>query len=159
MPEPSSQEPGNQGVAIAPWLRFVLFLAGVYNLGRSPWAVQLGSDGMLQTLSTSFNNGLLVTLVNDGANVLYVDFALYFNQQTSSGSNVGNYTTAACTSGDPGPGIGTGTGQVNSKLCTPATVLPGINYGDYLFADRIYPTPRGHTLFGDYARGRIENRW
>ena len=134
-------------------------VAGTYNLGRSPWAVQLGSDGMLQTLSTSFNNGLLVTLVNDGANVLYVDFALYFNQQTSNGSNVSNYTNAVCTSVDPGPGIGTGNGQVNSKLCTPATVLPGVNYGDYLFADRIYPTPRGHTLFGDYARGRIENRW
>jgi len=134
-------------------------VAGTYNLGRSPWAVQLGSDGMLQTLSTSFNNGLLVTLVNDGANVLYVDFALYFNQQTSNGSNVSNYTNAVCTSVDPGPGIGTGNGQVNSKLCTPATVLPGVNYGDYLFADRIYPTPRGHTLFGDYARGRIQNRW
>jgi outer membrane lipase/esterase len=134
-------------------------VAGTYNLGRSPWAVQLGSDGMLQTLSTSFNSGMLVTLVNDGANVLYVDFALYFNQQTASGSNVSNYTTPVCTSVDPGPGIGTGAGQVNSKLCTSATILPGANYGDYLFADRIYPTPRGHTLFGDYARGRLQNRW
>ena len=134
-------------------------VAGTYNLGRSPWAVQLGSDGMLQKLSTSFNNGLLVTLVNDGANVLYVDFALYFNQQTSSSSSVSNNTTAVCTSVDPGAGIGTGSGQVNSKLCSTATLLPGADYNSYLFADRIYPTPRGHQLFGDYARGRIQNRW
>lgn len=134
-------------------------VAGTYNLGRSPWAAQLGSDGMLQRLSTSFNNGLLVSLVNDGANVLYVDFALYFNQQTSSGSSVSNTTTAVCTSVDPGTGIGTGSGQVNSKLCSTASLLPGADYNNYLFADRIYPTPRGHQLFGDYARGRIQNRW
>lgn len=134
-------------------------VAGTYNLGRSPWAAQLGSDGMLQRLSTSFNNGLLVSLVNDGANVLYVDFALYFNQQTSSGSSVSNNTTAVCTSVDPGAGIGTGSGQVNSKLCSTASLLPGADYNNYLFADRIYPTPRGHQLFGDYARGRIQNRW
>lgn len=134
-------------------------VAGTYNLGRSPWAVELGSDGMLQTLSTSFNNGMLVTLVNDGANVLYVDFALYFNQQTSSSSSVSNRTNAVCTSVDPGPGIGTGNGQVNSRLCSTATLLPLADYNNYLFADRIYPTPRGHQLFGDYARGRIQNRW
>ena len=29
--------------------------------------------------------------------------------------------TIACNSVDPGPGIGTGAGQVNSNLCTPAT--------------------------------------
>jgi len=137
-----------------------ILVAGPYNLGRSPWAVQIGSDGMLEPASRSFNNGLLVSLVNEGKNVLFVDAALYFNQQTADGTNnVSNKTGMACASVDPGPGIGTGNGQVNSRLCTSLTIAPGVDYGTYLWADRIYPTPRGHQLFGDYARGRITNRW
>ena len=135
-------------------------LAGPYDLGRSPWARQIGSDALLNPASTAFNNALLVALVDQGANVLFVDAALYFNQQTADGSNsVANHVDAVCTSVDPGPGIGTGNGQVNSNLCTPATIPAGVDYNTYLFADRVYPTPRGHTLFGDYARGRISQRW
>jgi outer membrane lipase/esterase len=134
-------------------------VAGPYDLGRSPWANQLGTDAVLHPASQEFNSALLVALVDSGANVLYVDAALYFNQQTSNSSNVHNHTDLVCTSTDPGPGIGTGNGQVNSNLCTPSTIIPGADYNEYLFADRVYPTPRGHQLFGDYARGRISNRW
>ncbi|MDE2605017.1 MAG: SGNH/GDSL hydrolase family protein [Burkholderiales bacterium] len=134
-------------------------IAGPYNLGRSPWANETGAGALLQSASSEFNNKLLVSLVNYGATVLYIDAALYFNQQTSSTSNTSNYTTAACTSVDSGPGIGTGSGQVNSFLCTPSTILAGQDYTTFLWADRVYPTPRGHQLFGDYARGQIHNRW
>jgi len=134
-------------------------VAGSYDLGRSPWAVQLGSDALLHPASTQFNNRLLVSLVNYGATVLYVDAALYFNQQTSSSSSVSNYTNSVCTSVDAGPGIGTGDNQVNSHLCSTSTLLSGADYSTYLWADRVYPTPRGHTLFGDYAFGRIRDRW
>lgn len=136
-----------------------IVVAGPVNLGRSPWAAQIGSDGLLQSATGAFNNALLVALVDQGGKVLYVDAALYFNKQTSNGSNVKEYASAVCTSVDPGPGIGTGNGQVNSNLCTPATLLPGAGYSDYLWADRAYPTPRGHQLFGDYAYGRIHQRW
>lgn len=134
-------------------------IAGPYDLGRSPWAIQLGSDSFLHDVSSEFNNRLLVSLVDYGAKVLYVDAALYFNQQTSSGSSVNNYTASICTSVDPGPGIGTGPGQINSHLCSTATLIPGEDYSTFLFADRVYPTPRGHQLFGDYAYGRIRDRW
>jgi outer membrane lipase/esterase len=61
---------------------------------------------------------------------------------------------------DPGPGIGIGSGQVNSNLCTPSTIAAGREeYTTYLFADPVYPTPRGHQLFGDYAYDRIRNRF
>ena len=135
-------------------------VAGPYNLGRSPWARQLGSDGLLESASTRFNQAMLVTLVDFGKTVLYVDAALYFNQQTGDGgNNVSNKTDAVCTSVDPGPGIGTGAGQVNSRLCTTGTLVPGQDYNVWMFADRVYPTPRGHQLFGDYAQGRIKERW
>jgi outer membrane lipase/esterase len=135
-------------------------VSGTYDLGRSPWAIELGTDALLHPASSTFNNSLLVSLVDFGKTILYVDAALYFNQQTAdSANNVNNKTTAACTSVDPGPGIGTGNGQVNSRLCTPATILPNQDYNVFMFADRVYPTPRGHQLFGDYARGRIQERW
>jgi outer membrane lipase/esterase len=134
-------------------------ISGPYDLGRSPWAIQLGSDALLHSVSSQFNNRLLVSLVSYGATVLYVDAALYFNQETSTGSKVGNYTAPVCTSIDPGPGIGTGPGQLNSHLCSTGTLVPGVDYNSFLFADLVYPTPRGHQLFGDYAYGRIRDRW
>ena len=55
--------------------------------------------------------------------------------------------------------IGTGKGQVNSGLCTPSTLVPGVDPNVYLFADRLYPTAVGHRLFGDYAYSRLRQRW
>jgi phospholipase/lecithinase/hemolysin len=61
-------------------------VSGPYNLGRSPWANQLGAGGLLESASTRFNQAMLVSLVDFGATVLYVDAALFFNQQTGDGS-------------------------------------------------------------------------
>jgi phospholipase/lecithinase/hemolysin len=136
-------------------------VVGSYNLGRSVWAFETGQANLLQTLSGRFNDKLLVSLVDLGASVLYVDAALYFNLVTSSpsGYTINDVTHSICTSVDPGPGIGTGAGQINSNLCTGNTLLTGADRTVYLFADRIYPTPRGQQLFGDYATNRIHDRW
>jgi phospholipase/lecithinase/hemolysin len=136
-------------------------LVGPYNLGRSPWAKQTSQDALLQAVSSRFNEQMLVSLVDAGDKVLYVDAALYFNLVTASPSSysLSDAITPACTSVDSGAGIGTGTGQVNSNLCTPSTLLTGINPVLYLFADRVYPTPRGQQLFGEYAATRIHARW
>jgi phospholipase/lecithinase/hemolysin len=138
-------------------------VVGPYNLGRTPWAIETSQVDLLQAASGRFNDQLLVSLVDLGANVLYVDAALYFNlvtaNPTSSSYTLDDVTHVACTSVDPGNGIGTGTNQVNSNLCTPATVKPGIDYNKFLYADRVYLTPRANQLFGDYAYGRIKERW
>jgi outer membrane lipase/esterase len=93
--------------------------------------------------------------------VLYLDAALLFNLMTSNPSSfdLSNVTEAVCTSIDPGPGIGTGAGQPNSALCTPATLLPGADYNRYVFADRVYPTPLAHRKFGEFAFARIRDRF
>jgi phospholipase/lecithinase/hemolysin len=132
-------------------------VAGPHNLGRSPWANETGQNALMETATTQFNSALKIDLVNFGATVLYVDAQLYFNTQSSTSSSFTNFVNAVCTSVDPGPGIGTGNGQVNSALCTPATVSG--DYSQFLYADRVYPTPRGHQLFGEYARTQIHNRW
>ena len=138
-------------------------VAGTYNLGRSPWAAQVGQESLMEDASSRFNQQFLVSVVDLGENVLYVDAALFFNQATSDPAlyelNEDAPTVFVCTSVDPGPGIGTGSGQVNSNLCTPDTITEGLDYTLFLFADRVYPTPRGQQLLGDFAYDRIRNRF
>jgi phospholipase/lecithinase/hemolysin len=137
-------------------------VAGPYNLGRSPWALQTRQEALMQEASNRFNQALLLALngKNFGDRVLYVDTALAFNELSSN--QRGDFTNVidpVCTSVDPGPGIGTGPNQVNSNLCTTGTLVAGANYQGYLWADRVYPTPRGHELFGNFALDRIQDRW
>ncbi|MBC5763582.1 SGNH/GDSL hydrolase family protein [Ramlibacter albus] len=136
-------------------------VAGVYNMAKSPWALQTNQGALLQDLSMRFNDELLVAMVDLGANVLYVDAALEYNlfagfPGTYSFANV---TDPACTSVDPGVGIGTGTGQVNSSLCSTSTLVSGASSTNYLWADRVYPSGAAHRFFGDYAYSRIRQRW
>jgi phospholipase/lecithinase/hemolysin len=134
---------------------------GPYQLGKSPWAASIGKTALLDNASIGFNDELLVSMVDLGANVLYIDAALQFNLMVSSPVSFGlnNAVDPVCTSIDPGPGIGTGAGQLSSALCTTATLLPGVDYSQYLFADRVYPTPQGQRQFGEFAFARIHNRF
>jgi len=137
-------------------------VAGVINLGLTPWARDVDRAGLMEEASGRFNAELLIAL-NDmrlGDQVLYIDAAYAFNQWASdSTAEFVNVEDPVCTSVDPGPGIGTGANQVNSNLCTPATIAAGADYRVYLWADRVYPTPRGHELFGGVALDRIRDRW
>lgn len=135
-------------------------VVGTYDLGRSPWATATGQAALLSEASTKFNTELLVSIVDLGANVLYVDSALLYNLMISNPEfyALTNAVDPVCNSVDPGPGIGIGAGQVNSALCTTSTLV-NTNYGPYLFADRVYPSPAGHIKFGDYAYGRVRARW
>jgi outer membrane lipase/esterase len=135
-------------------------VAGPYNLGKAPWAIATNQVNLLTDASSKFNQELLVSIVDLGANVLYVDAALFFNLMAG---NLSSYdlsvgTVPVCTSVDPGPGIGIGAGQVNSALCNTGTLVPG-NYNQFLFADGVYPGPHAHRQFGEYAHSRIRERW
>lgn len=134
---------------------------GAFDLARTPWAVSTGQTSLLTDLSTKFNTELLVSIVDLGASVLYVDAAFQFNLMTNTPSlySLTNSTDAACTPVDPGPGIGIGAGKVNSALCTPSTIASGVDYNVYLWADQVYPGPTAHRAFGDYAYQRIRARW
>ena len=133
---------------------------GPYNLARSPWGRASGQSGFIEQLVTTFNSALLVSIVDLGANVLYVDAALFFNLVTAAPSAYGltDATSIACNSNDPGPGIGIGAGQVNSATCTGST-LNVANPGTLLFADPVYFTSSGNVNFGNYAFDRARERW
>jgi phospholipase/lecithinase/hemolysin len=136
-------------------------VVGPYNLGRSPWARAAGQQGLMENLTTRFNEALLVSIVDLGSKVLYVDAALYFNLVTGNAVSYGfdNVTGVACASVDPGAGIGIGAGQVSSALCNTGTLAGGISLGTTLFADPVYVTPAAHVRFGDYAFDRLRQRF
>jgi phospholipase/lecithinase/hemolysin len=140
--------------------KFVV-VVGPYNFGRSPWAIAKSQQSALETASGRFNDQMLVQLVDLGDRVLYVDAALQYNLMTAvpAAYDMTDSTTPVCTSVDPGPGIGIGANELNSALCTPSTVLTDAVYNNYLFADKVYPTPKGQSKFGDYAYQRIRARW
>jgi outer membrane lipase/esterase len=143
--------------------KYVL-VVGSYNLGRSPWALKATDTtrpAFLENASRTFNDALLVSIVDLGTNVLYVDSALLFNLAIASPSSydVTNVTDVVCTSVDSGPGIGIGAGQVNSNLCTGSTLVTGADPLRYLFADPVYVTPKGHQRFGDYAYNLLRGRF
>lgn len=135
-------------------------VVGTYDLGISPWARSTGQASLLSEASAKFNTELLVSIVDLGATALYVDAALLYNLMYNNPAlyALGNSLDPVCNSVDAGVGIGTGTGQVNSALCTTSTLID-TNYGAYLFADRVYPAAAGHIKFGDYAFARVRARW
>ncbi len=135
-------------------------MAGTWNLGRSPWAATVGAP-LLQDLSRAFNEQLLISTADLGSNVLYIDAELFMNLVTGAPGAYGiaDTSSALCTTVDAGPGIGTGTGQVNAALCTTATLAPGLDPARTLFADRLTFTAAGNTLLGNYAYDRVRSRW
>ena len=136
-------------------------VTGTYDLSKTPWAKSIGRETLLNDASSRFNEGLLVGIVDLGANVLYVDSAYYVNLYTGVPANFGfnNATAAVCTSVDPANAIGIGAGQVSSARCTPSTLLPGTDPVTYVFADSVYLTPSAQRQFGTYAYDRLRARW
>jgi len=132
-------------------------VAGVYRLGRPPWATTLGQPDLLTSASDAFNNSLLLNIQDLGANVRYIEMAGYVNPINDTYHRPWNYigfvnsTSPVCTSVDAGPGIGTGAGQVNSSLCTSGTLVGGADPNTYEFADQVYVTPASQRQLGDHA--------
>lgn len=138
-----------------------ILLLGTYDLSRTPWAKEIQQEALLSRASISLNNALLVNITDLSKNVLYVDAAYYVNvfQGSSGGYGFETVDTPVCTSVDAGPGIGIGSGQVNSFLCNTNTLVAGANTDRYLFADKVYLTPNGQRQLANYAYDRLRVRW
>jgi len=136
---------------------------GVYDLSVTPWALTTGIQPLISEVSRTFNDTVLVELVNEGQTMLFVDAALLFNLMVSNRQAYGfdNVITPVCSSqaADTGPGIGIGTGQINSSLCTTARLEPGAQAIKFLWADPIYPTPSAHARLADFVYTRLTARW
>lgn len=136
-------------------------VAGTINVGVTPWAQSTGQASAIEEASLAFVTALKIAVVDLGSNVLTLEVDYYFNQAAREpGSfSMSNSRDLACTSTDPGVGIGLGTGEVNSALCTINTIASGVTYNSYMFADKLYVTPNLQRSFGTYVYGRLTNRW
>jgi phospholipase/lecithinase/hemolysin len=138
-------------------------VVGAIQLGATPWGVAFPQAGTLTEISRNLNDAFLIDSVDLklGATVLYLDAPFYFRSAVDDPRQfaVSNARDVVCTSVDPNVGIGIGSGEVNSALCTPSTIRSGATYDTYMFADKLYTTPTLQRQFGDYAYGRITNRW
>lgn len=136
-------------------------VSGTYDLARTPWAKAINQEDLLSRASSQFNQGMLVAVNDLSAHVLYLDVAYYVNLyvNTPASFSFNNTATPVCTSVDTGNGIGIGTGQLNSSLCTDATLVANANVDRYVFADAVYLTPAAHRQLGLYAHDKLRARW
>jgi outer membrane lipase/esterase len=123
--------------------------AGVWPLGLTPFGTATGQATNLTNLTLAFNNAFKISMVDLGANVLYLDSSTYYNTvyyNPTAYAPLNNVTTMACTT-------------LLVTECTPATITPGYDYNTLLFANGWLPTPTGHRLLGNYAQSQLSTRW
>ena len=128
-------------------------VAGVYNLGMSPWALGQNLSTGVEDLCTAYNSQLLINIADLGATVLFLDSALFYNLIAGKPSNYpfDDVTRAVCTT-------------PSASTCTAGTILAGADYNRFLFADELYYTPAAQRLFVnesflENAYTRIKLRW
>lgn len=132
-----------------------IVVAGIYDVGRSPYGIALVVPGLLTSETqrssasvTRLNDTVKIELVQQGANVLFVDVAFLVNRNVQFGPNWGfvNSNTAVCTT-------------PTALTCNDSTLTAGANKAQYLFADNIHMTPAGNQQLGDYAYDQLRGRW
>ena len=167
-PEQFLQQARQHGEALAAQVRRLVAgganyvaVSNLYDLGLTPWAAAINQKDLLSQASNQFNRGLLVALNDLSQNVLYIDVAYYVNLYTSNPESFSFYNTTepVCTSVDAGNGIGIGLGQINSSLCTAATLRPNAEADRYVFADAVYLAPSAQRQLGLYAYDKLRARW
>ena len=128
-------------------------LTGVQNVGLTPWALRRGQQTDIERLSVAFNDSLLIGVADMGANVLYFDAALFYNLINNKPENysVDNEKDPVCTTPD-------------ASTCTPSTVVAGVDYNRYLYADQLNFTPKllrnfVDRSYGENAYDKFRNRW
>lgn len=132
---------------IAAGAKYVV-VVGLYNLGHSPWGVTLGQTAALTDLSDQFNSAFLISTVDLGAHMMYVQVPYYLNTVYNSPSvyNLSNVTSQACTTTD-------------TTACTTSTIASGLNIATTMFADGVHLTPIVNRLVGDYTYTQLTGRW
>jgi outer membrane lipase/esterase len=133
-----------------------------YDLAVTPYGRATGKG---VGLARAFNDALKADLQNPqktyiSDNVYLIDTELHMNRVNAAATQYSftDATTVVCTLTDSNLGIGL---DINSKLCTTANVGASYTstYNNYVFADKIYPTPAFHRSFGSYAHALISTRW
>lgn len=117
--------------------------------------IRAQTGGLLDTLVTAFNAQLKADLP-DSAIVLNVDaYAASKDEVANLGKyNLTNVTATACDLAAPSNPL------ASSLACNALNVTGGIlaAVDHYLFADKVHPTPYGHSLFALYVLQAMTNK-
>lgn len=121
---------------------------GVYDLGKSPWAIAQEQESFFTSATLRMNDAFKTEAVNLGANLLFVDAAFLVNRNVLTGTLYGfiEVKTPICTTS-------------SALTCTSSTLLADKTASQYLFADQLYLTPNGNQQLGDYAYDQLHARW
>lgn len=132
---------------VAAGAKYVVVM-GVYDLGKSPWAIAQNQVGLFTTASTKLNDAFKTEGNTLGANLLYVDAAFLVNRNVLTGATFGFVVIdkAVCA-------------PANALDCTPQTLVSGATVSQYVFADAIHLTPACQQQLGDYAYDQLRGRW
>lgn len=124
-----------------------VLLATVPDLGLSPYGVAQGAAGaaLLTELGRALNDGLRVTMVNDGRKIgLVLADELVQAASSNPGSlSLVNATAAACSAALP--------------ACTTTTLVAGADASTWLWADDTWFAHGGHKQLGSLALTRARN--
>jgi len=125
-----------------------IVVMGMYDLSVTPWGISTQLQPLVSEASRAFNEAVLVDLVTQGENMLFIDTALLLNLMVNNRTAYGfdTVTDAAC-------------GQVSAYQCTTANLPAGANADKYLWADQFYPTAAGHGRLAEFTYARVSTRW
>jgi hypothetical protein len=151
-----------------------VLLINAYDLSQSPYAAMSGqsawmgggTNGAVRTFNDAIKRNLgSLSQPYIGDRVYLVDLEAYVSLVVNyPGSySLSNVSTLVCNSVDsttlyPGP-IGVGVNQVASPLCTPSTLVTGLDPNVSLFADALSFTPVFQRLWGAYVYSNVSQRW
>lgn len=130
-------------------------MTGVYNMGTTPWGLAYGDVVAkdIADLSRRFNDAVVIEVTSLSANVLFRDSALIYNLIANEPETFGvdNQTAAVCAVPD-------------AYNCNSGTLLPGVDYEKFMWADSLHLTPRLNRVFGDRSYNeslgsQLEDRW
>lgn len=157
-------------------------VTNVYALEGTPAAATLTNlaatvtlpSGQSGTRTRAFNDALksnlgstVLSYVGDAVRLVDAELYMNFVRASPASYSYADATTVVCNSVDAGAGIGIGAGQINSSLCSAATINPAATsttyttpaYNNYVFADAVYPTPTFHRGFGSSVHAQLILRW
>lgn len=105
-------------------------------------------DYMVNTFNAYLKNGIAAN-----HHVLYVDsYTESYNQYVNPGAyGLSNVTDTACDLSPAKNPFG------SSLICTPYNLIPG-NTANYMFSDRVHPTPYGYALIANLVSTEMQNR-
>lgn len=126
----------------------------VPDIGSTPQATP-ASKPLYDSLVNAFNAQLKASLP-DSANVLNVDAFTASRDEVANPAkyNLTNVTSTVCNLTSPAPNP-----LASSLACNAANLSAGVQPSDhYLFADKVHPTPYGHSLFALYVLQAMTNK-